>query len=555
MSYLVLARKYRPTCFEDVIDQKHVTATLQNAVANNRLANAYLFAGPRGVGKTTIARILAKAINCEKGPTKKPCNECSFCKEISEARSLDVLEIDGASNRGIDEVRNLRESLRYAPTPGKYKIYIIDEVHMLTTEAFNALLKTLEEPPKNVLFMFATTEPHRVPPTILSRCQRFDFKRIPARAIVEHLQTICNKEQISISDEGLRLIAQKADGSMRDSQSVLDQLIAYSGEKIETEQIADVLGIIDQELYFECSEMIKGNDTNAALRMAEKVFAEGFDFREFMLGLAEHFRNMMIVKSTSKTELLDVTENLAERYMTESEFFEIEDLIRLVNIASQESYSIHRSENPRLQLELALVKIATMDKTVTFSEILDSFEELKKKQIHNDVTSTANGAPKSLNDIKYTSMSRSSKPFDPQQNLTRDNDEKTLNIAVGLDCIKDKWPDIITQVKHKKIALGFLLDEGVPTKIDAKALEVMFRKGDGFHMSSVERGRPIIEQVIANVVGMRLRVRCALDEEGVLGDESPNSPRNERRTAFEQLISSNPVARNIVGMFDAELLD
>jgi len=229
MSYVVLARKWRPMKFEKVVAQSHVTTTLSNAIKNDRLASAYLFSGPRGIGKTTTARIFAKAINCDKGPTPTPCNECSSCTEITGSRSLDVFEIDGASNRGIDEVRNLRENLRYAATQGKYKIYIIDEVHMLTTEAFNALLKTLEEPPAKVLFIFATTEPHKVPATILSRCQRYDFRRIPLNEIVQQLQNICTSEKINIDEKSLFLIARKSDGSLRDSQSLLFRLINYFG--------------------------------------------------------------------------------------------------------------------------------------------------------------------------------------------------------------------------------------------------------------------------------------------------------------------------------------
>ncbi|NOY59306.1 MAG: DNA polymerase III subunit gamma/tau, partial [Calditrichaeota bacterium] len=253
MSYVVLARKYRPMFFKDVVGQQHVTKTLQNAIEQNRIANAYLFSGPRGVGKTTVARLLAKALNCEHGPTIKPCNECSSCIEINESRSLDVFEIDGASNRGIDEIRNLRESLRYSPNPGKHRIYIIDEVHMLTNEAFNALLKTLEEPPTNVLFIFATTEAHKVPTTILSRCQRFDFKRMSNKSIADQLRELAAKEKIEIDEESLRLIANKADGSMRDGESILDQVIAFAGTKIDSAQVADLLGIIDQELFFQVS--------------------------------------------------------------------------------------------------------------------------------------------------------------------------------------------------------------------------------------------------------------------------------------------------------------
>jgi len=249
MSYVVIARRWRPQQFNEIIGQEHVSKTLSNAIANNRIAHSYIFTGPRGVGKTTTARILAKAVNCEKGPTPHPCNECASCKAITVGNSMDVLEIDGASNRGIDEVRNLRENIRYAPTQGKYRIYIIDEVHMLTKEAFNALLKTLEEPPEHAMFIFATTEIHRVPATILSRCQRFDFRRIPLKTIMEHLRRICDGEKIDIQEEALLQIAKKADGSMRDAQSILDQLISFSGNKIAFEDVAQALGVIHQDLF------------------------------------------------------------------------------------------------------------------------------------------------------------------------------------------------------------------------------------------------------------------------------------------------------------------
>ncbi|MDZ7261147.1 MAG: DNA polymerase III subunit gamma/tau, partial [candidate division KSB1 bacterium] len=299
MSYLVLARKWRPLKFDEVVGQKHVIVTLENAIKSNRLANAYLFSGPRGVGKTTVARILAKAINCEQGPTVTPCNKCASCNEITESRSLDVFEIDGASNRGIDEVRNLRENLRYAPHKGKHKIYIIDEVHMLTTEAFNALLKTLEEPPPNVLFIFATTEPHKVPATILSRCQRFSFKRIPLSEIIQQLKTICQAEHIEIDEESLHLIAKKADGSMRDGQSILDQAVSFCGAKIQVQQVAELLGVIEQELFFELSDLIKRKDVKGGLALAERIFYEGYDVNEFLIGAAEHFRNLLVIKSSA----------------------------------------------------------------------------------------------------------------------------------------------------------------------------------------------------------------------------------------------------------------
>ncbi|MDD8018316.1 MAG: DNA polymerase III subunit gamma/tau, partial [Bacteroidota bacterium] len=263
MSYQVTARKWRPMVFDDVIGQSHVSNTLRNALAQNRLAHAFIFSGTRGCGKTTTARILARAVNCLHPKNFDPDNECEICKEIIDGRSLDVIEIDGASNRGVDEIRNLRESVRYTPTHGKKKVYIIDEVHMLTKEAFNALLKTLEEPPAHVLFIFATTELQKVPATILSRCQRYDFRRISIDEIVAHLKYISEQEKISIDNDSLLIIAKKGDGSMRDAQSIFDQVISFCGTTITSKQVGDALNIVDQELFFKVSDVIKAKDAKA----------------------------------------------------------------------------------------------------------------------------------------------------------------------------------------------------------------------------------------------------------------------------------------------------
>ena len=314
MSYVVIARRYRPQTFEEIIGQEHVSKTLANAIANGRIAHAYIFSGPRGVGKTTTARIFAKAVNCEKGPTPTPCNTCPSCVAITKGNSLDVYEIDGASNRGIDEIRNLREKIRFAPSMGKYRVYIIDEVHMLTKEAFNALLKTLEEPPEHVIFIFATTEIHRVPATILSRCQRFDFRRMPIKTIMNHLRQICQAENIRIEEDALLQIAKKADGSMRDSQSILDQLISYSGNEIKFENVAQALGVIHQDEFFNLTEYIRNSDVKNIILATNKIFQTGYDLNEFLLGLEEHFRNILVLKATGSVNLIDTSEVYLERY-------------------------------------------------------------------------------------------------------------------------------------------------------------------------------------------------------------------------------------------------
>src|SRR5512135_154920 len=287
MSYQVLARKWRPQVFEDVVGQGHITRTLQNAILSGRLAHAYLFSGPRGVGKTTTARILAKAVNCLNPRDSNPDNECELCREITEGRSFDVLEIDGASNRGVEEIRNLREAVRYAPTKGKYKVYIIDEVHMLTKEAFNALLKTLEEPPVHIMFIFATTEIHKLPATILSRCQRFDFRRIAVQEMMGNLGAIAKDEGVTIDNDALLLIAKRGDGSLRDAQSVFDQIVSLCGKEITHQQILNALNIVDQEVYFRVTGLIKARDAKGGLDLVGELMSGGHDIREFLGGLTE----------------------------------------------------------------------------------------------------------------------------------------------------------------------------------------------------------------------------------------------------------------------------
>jgi DNA polymerase III subunit gamma/tau len=319
MAYQVLARKWRPQNFSDVVGQEHVTQTLVNAIRADRLAHAYLFAGPRGVGKTSVARILAKAINCEEGEPGKPCNQCLSCTEITSGSSVDVQEIDGASNRGIDEIRELRGNINYLPSSSKYRVYIIDEVHMLTLPAFNALLKTLEEPPPHVKFIFATTEPHKVPVTILSRCQRFDFKRIPIHDIVHHLDNIAREEGVHISNTALSLIAREAEGGMRDAESLLDQVVSFAGMTVEDAQVTDILGIIDRELLFQISASIIEGDMKACLQMVDGIYNHGHDMKAFYRNLMQQFRDLLVSLISPENSLMELPEGDRERARQQAE--------------------------------------------------------------------------------------------------------------------------------------------------------------------------------------------------------------------------------------------
>ena len=378
MNYQVTARKWRPMIFDDVVGQSHVTNTLRNAIASNRVAHAYIFSGTRGCGKTTTARILARALNCLCPVNQNPDNTCEVCKEIIEGRGLDVIEIDGASNRGVEEIRNLRDSVRYTPTRGKYKIYIIDEVHMLTKEAFNALLKTLEEPPSHVVFVFATTEVHKVPMTILSRCQRFDFRRIAIEEIINTLAAIANAENITVENDALLVIAKRADGSLRDAQSIFDQVRSFCGTEIKTAELLKAFNVVDQEIYFGVSDFLKNHNAQNAIQLVDEIIKSGYDLREFISGLMEHLRNLLIVRLTESTQLIEVSDNYKKRYENEAKQFTEQDLIRYIKQTSDMEQALKWATQPRYRLEAGLIQMAKMESSVQIGELLLQIELIKK---------------------------------------------------------------------------------------------------------------------------------------------------------------------------------
>lgn len=375
------ALKHRPQVFADLIGQEHVSTSLANAIKQQRIAHGYLFSGPRGVGKTSTARILAKSLNCEQGPTAEPCGRCSNCVEIATSSSLDVSEIDGASNRGIDRIRELRDSVLFAPSKSRYKIYIIDEVHMLTSEAFNALLKTLEEPPAYVVFIFATTEPAKVKLTIRSRCQHYRFKRIAARRITEHLQTICAQEGITAGGDALFLIARAADGSMRDAQSLLDQVTSYAGGPFSEEQVREVTGLLDSSVYFDFFTYLLDKDVKSLLRQVADMDENGIDFTVFVTGLAETLRNLVLIVEGAQENELEI---VAEDYRTLSSFynpraedaFTLDHLINLLENVIQLGRELYHASNPRRIFELHLFQLINFRNQITPAAIMERIENL-----------------------------------------------------------------------------------------------------------------------------------------------------------------------------------
>jgi DNA polymerase-3 subunit gamma/tau len=382
-NFIVSARKYRPVLFDSVVGQQHITSTLKNAIKNNQLAQAFLFCGPRGVGKTTCARILAKTINCTNQTAQhEACGICDSCKSFQNGNSFNFHELDAASNNSVDDIRSLIEQVRIPPQAGKYKVYIIDEVHMLSSNAFNAFLKTLEEPPSYAIFILATTEKHKILPTILSRCQIFDFNRIGVEDMANHLAEIAQKENVTYDVDGLHLIAQKADGGLRDALSMFDQIVSFSNKELSYQAVIDNLNILDYDYYFKLTDFLLTQDTPSSLLLFDEILNNGFDGNHFITGLATHFRNVLVCKDASTIKLLEVSENIKQKYLEQAKKSSASFLISALNIANQCDINYRTSKNQRLQVELTLIKISHITQALAFSQsenVQLLAEQLKKK--------------------------------------------------------------------------------------------------------------------------------------------------------------------------------
>jgi DNA polymerase-3 subunit gamma/tau len=501
-SYEVLARKWRPQQFEKVVGQEHVTRTLQNAIKLNRVAHAYLFVGPRGIGKTSIARIFAKALNCKEGPTEKPCDQCESCRGIVAGNSFDVREIDGASNRQIDDVRALREDVKYMPN-GRYKIYIIDEVHALTPDAFNALLKTLEEPPPQVVFLFATTEPQKVPLTILSRCQRFDLRRIPLRLIIERLALIAREENIEIEPDALLAVARAAEGGLRDAESALDQLIAFQGNKISEENVISVFGLMPRQALEDLALAIFKGDITGLVRSVELMDREGKDMNRLLLELLEHCRNLLIYHAVGLASLeigtagaeMDLTENQVETLKNQITLVDPERLLCIIDILTETINRLRFALSKKTLLEVALLRCARAATTVSLDRIIAEVKQLSavladgtgNRPVHSVSLEDKNQAESRLADKKKDTV-------DPAAEEPGQKPDDELSLLVN------NWHTIVERTGNVATLARANLVDSVPIEVGPVKVTIAFEPefAERIEQAGMPRNRAALQKTLSD---------------------------------------------------------
>ncbi len=549
MSYLVLARKWRPQIFDDLVGQDHIGKTLEKAIATGRVHHAFLFTGTRGVGKTTSARLLAMALNCEKGPTTKPCGVCSSCKQIKSGSGLDVMEIDGASNRGIDDIRELRDQIAYTPAGGKFRIVIIDEVHMLTKDAFNALLKSLEEPPPNFIFIFATTEPHKVPETILSRIQRYDFRKISVSDILKRLEYICNEEKIPFEEPALRLVAQKANGSMRDALTLLDQVIPFCKDKITLSELKPVLGMAGQELFLSLFESILNRDTKSLIEGCAKIITEGIDINDIVSGMSEHTRNLIVAKIPDLTQsLLLLSDEEHKACVKQAALFDTADLLRIADQLSQLSTRLARSQFPRVEFEATLVKLSRLDKSIDIAQLLNG-----TASISTPATQPAQQISKANKSIAATSIA--------EKSITEDIPISGSFLGIEPDQIITEWKKIVAKITADINYIGAHLYLSNITHADAEKIDITLPPEQKFQYAQLSNSDTAkkLDDWFSKNLGYKGKISILLTKEGNKPIQQQTAKQatviiKPTRKSINDAIEKEPIIGSALDVFDGEVI-
>lgn len=557
MSYLVFARKYRPQTFDAVTGQEHVTRTLTNAILAGRVAHAVLFSGPRGTGKTTVARILAKAMNCINGPTPSPCNVCRSCIEITSGNSVDVLEIDGASNNGVENVRDLRDNVKYKPAYSKYKIYIIDEVHMLSTPAFNALLKTLEEPPSHVMFVFATTEPHKIPVTILSRCQRHDFKRISIDSITGQMASICGKEGVAISEENLLLIARAAGGSMRDALSLLDLVLSSSDGPATDENLRNILGIVDRRIIFRISEAILKSDMNVLLDSLDDLYENGHNIKELYSDIMEHFRNLLVVKMDKNlNKLINLPSHEIDLMKEQIRDVPATFLNQIFDLLYREEPAVRFSPNPKLALEMVFFSMFQIKPALPIDLLIEKIDGLRQKlppERRNKISETEKAY--GSGDNGYSKPGISEKAVDLYEKRGYEAGAKapqTVNASEKSNDFIAIWERLFEVISEKHPSLAANMTKCSIRTIVGNRLEIEV-DGNGFNLSRIKNSKnmEILKKVCREFFGKDIEI--VLEEKKKTDDGF-----HPKKTESNQLINealNNPLVTDAVEIFHGMVHD
>jgi DNA polymerase III subunit gamma/tau len=554
MSYQVIARKWRPQSFQQLVGQEHISVTLLNALKNGRLPQALLFTGPRGTGKTSTARILAKSLRCPNAKDFVPCNECPACEDVALGRSVDVIEIDGASNNGVDAIRELRDTVGYMPSSGKYKVYIIDEVHMLSTSAFNALLKTLEEPPAHVVFIMATTEVQKIPNTILSRCQRFDFRRIPSRQIAQHLEKICKADKVKTEPEALWLLARQADGSMRDSQSLLDQVITYCNGEVTLTKVIDVLGLTDRSILLETITALVARDTNQILDVIEKIFRAGYDPRIYAQDLLEELRNalnlleelrnaLMVRLCEDPTRVVDLPDTEIAALAEITKELSDEDIHFLFDMALKGVNDLLRSQDSRVVLEMLLLRMAAAPRLVHLSHLLTGASVQPQAATAKTTVATAK---------KPAPATQAKQPTAPAAPGTT---------KAAVPPTTDRWFGFVTKVKDANGFLGAMLENTHLMSSEGESLVIGVPKKMSFLFDKLKDSENVrrIEQFLETFWNKRYTVEVKLEDAKASASAAPTpkavaeKKEQEKTKSVENQVESNPLVRSAQNVFKTQI--